>query len=155
VNWDLSAENIRRSWTGHGSLEINGPDDHFELRDYVLVFVFVVTVDVIAFFGAAPFQQDARTVCGATGDCFADPHVAMHNALLLLWLTPVVGVVSIAASVAWKTGRAVVAVMQAVVFAVVVILTVTTVIRGQGQQQELRMCHAGVAGPCVGVPQTN
>jgi hypothetical protein len=45
--------------------------------------------------------------------------------------------------------------MQAVVFAVVVILTVTTVIRGQGQLQELRMCHAGVAGPCVGVPQTN
>jgi hypothetical protein len=151
VNWDLSAENIRRSWTGHGSLEINGPDDHFEIRDYVLVFVFVITVDVIAFFGAAPFKQSPRSAGCGPAECFADPQPTIHNALLYLWLTPVVGVLTIAVAAAWKTGRVAVAAMQAVVFAAVVIIAITTVIHAQGEQQELRLCHLGASGPCVGV----
>lgn len=151
MRWELSASNIRRSWAGQGSLEITGPDDHFEIRDYVIVFLLVATVDLIAYLGAAPFVQRNRAVCRSGGACFADPHATIHDALLFMWLTPVVGVLTIAVAAAWKTGRVVVAAMQAVVFAVVVILSVTAIIHAQGQQQELRACHLGASGPCVGV----
>lgn len=149
MRWELTAGNIRRSWAGAGSLEITGPDDHFEIRDYVIVFMYVVTVDVIAFFGGAMFVQKAPPLCGPA-ECFADPRVTIHDALLYLWLTGVIAVLTIAITAFWKTGRAVVAGMQAVVFVIVLILAVTAIIRAQGQQQELRLCHLGSAGPCVG-----
>jgi hypothetical protein len=155
MNWELGAGNIRKSWAGAGSLEITGPDDHFELRDYMLVLVYVVAVDAIGlFFGGALFAQQKPPVCGPA-TCFADPHVTVHNALLYVWLTGVLAVLTIAATAAWKTGRVAVAVLQAVIFFAVVIIAVTTVIRAQGQQQELRMCHAGAAGPCVGVERAS
>jgi hypothetical protein len=157
VSWNLGAGDIRRSWAGTGSLEINGPDDHFELRDYVIVLVYVVAVDVIGFFAGTPLQSAAHRMCGPLpiGACFDDPQNTIHDAWLHVWLTLVVGVLTIAAVAAWKTGRAVVATMQAVVFAVVVIISVTAVIHAQGQLQELRLCHTGAAGTCVGVHRVN
>ena len=90
-------------------------------------------------------------MCRPRKACFADPHATIHDALLYLWLTAVVAVVTIAITAFWKTGRAVVAGMQAVVFVVVVIVAVTAAIHAQGQLQELRLCHLGGAGSCVGV----
>ena len=64
MKWEPGVGSIRRSWSGDGSLEILGPDDHFEFRDYVIVFAYVVTVDLIAFlFGNAAFAQDSRSLC--------------------------------------------------------------------------------------------
>jgi hypothetical protein len=152
MKWEPGVGSIRRSWSGDGSLEIIGPDDHFELRDYVIVFAYVVTVDLIALlFGNATFAQPSNTLCRPGKACFADPHVTIHNALLYLWLTPVIAVLTIAITAFWKTGRAVVAGMQAVVFVIVVILAVTAIIHAQGQQQELQLCRLGASGPCVGV----
>ena len=150
MNWELDAGNIRRSWAGSGSLEITGPDDHFEIRDYVIVFVYVITVDLVAFLGGALFVQKSRRLCGPD-QCFANPHATIHDALLYVWLTGVVAVVTIGAAAAWRTGRIVVAAAQGLVFVVVVILAVSAVIHAQGQQQELKACHLGALGPCVGV----
>jgi hypothetical protein len=150
MRWELSAGNIRRSWAGAGSLEITGPDDHFELRDYVIVFVYVVTVDLIAYLsGWLLFARHALPVCGPA-ECFADPRTTIDHAWLYVWLAGAATVLTLAMTALWKTGRVVVAVMQAVVLAVVLILAVTTVIRAQGQLQELRLCHLGVDGPCIG-----
>ena len=157
MGWDLDVGNIRRSWTGAGSLEITGPDDHFELRDYLVVFVFVVPVDLVGYLVGALFLKPDDRPCGPPlppsqmPECFANPDVAIHNAWLYVWLTAVIAVFTIAVSAAWKTGRAVVAALQAAIFAVVVIIAVFTVLNAQGQQQELRVCHYGAIGPCVGV----
>jgi hypothetical protein len=161
VSWDLGAESIRRSWTGAGSLEINGPDDHFELRDYLVVFVFVATIDLVTYLVGALFMRADDVPCGPPlppsqmKECFADPNVAIHNALLYVWLTAVIAVLTIAVSAAWKTGRAVVAAFQGVIFAVALIVAMFTVLHAQGQRQELRLCHYGAAGPCFGADRVS
>lgn len=157
MNGELDAGNIRRSWTGAGSLEITGPDDHFELRDYVIVFIYVIAVDLVGYFIGALFMKSDDRPCGPPlppsqmKECFANPNVAIHNAVLYIWLTALIALLTIAASAAWKTGRAVVAAFQGVIFAVVAIAAVFTVLNAEGQRQELRQCQYGAAGPCFGV----